>query len=51
MELRTVLSKTVLQFDLAFAPGETGDVFFNKVEDEFTAKIQPLQIVFSEREK
>jgi hypothetical protein len=49
IELRSVLSRIALNFDLAFAPGETGEVFDKGVKDTFTFTVRDLQVVFTKR--
>lgn len=49
MELRSVLSRIALNFDLAFAEGETGEVFDREVKDTFTFTVGDLYVVFSKR--
>jgi len=49
MQLRAVLSRLVLNFDLSFAPGETGDEFDTNALDTFTLTLPPLQMVLASR--
>jgi hypothetical protein len=49
IELRSVLSRIALNFDLAFAPGETGEAFDKGAQDTFTLSVQGLQVVFTKR--
>ena len=49
IELRSVLSRIALNFDLAFAPGETGEVFDKEVKDIFTISVRDLHVVFTKR--
>jgi hypothetical protein len=49
MELRSALSRIALNFDLAFASGETGEVFEREVKDTFTLTVRDLYVVFSKR--
>ncbi len=51
MELRSVLSRIALNFDLAFAPGEDGEVFDKDVIDKFVLGVRDLQVVFTKREE
>ena len=51
MELRLVTAILVHRFDVAFAPGETGERIFEEMHDTFTAAPGPLRLVFREREK
>jgi len=49
MELRTVLAKLVLEFDIKFAPGEDGSALMNDTKDCFTLCMAPLNISFVKR--
>ncbi|KAK8189111.1 putative P450 monooxygenase [Phyllosticta capitalensis] len=49
MELRLVIAKLLVAFDIAFAPGETGDDLLNKTRDHFTIECGGLKLVFKER--
>ncbi|KAK7537322.1 cytochrome P450 [Phyllosticta citribraziliensis] len=51
MEMRSVLSRLALRFDLAFAPGETGVAFDEGPMDTFTMLLPPLHLVLTERKK
>ncbi|KAL1962758.1 hypothetical protein VTN77DRAFT_9212 [Rasamsonia byssochlamydoides] len=51
MQLRSVLSRIALNFDIAFAPGEDGVAFDQGARDTFTFTVSPLQLVFKERSK
>jgi cytochrome P450 family 628 len=46
-ELRTVISKLVLNFDMTFAPGEDGTDILTKSQDVFTITCAPLNLVFT----
>ncbi|KAI2642480.1 cytochrome P450 monooxygenase-like protein [Xylaria nigripes] len=48
-ELRTVISKTVLEFDIAFAPGETGLPVLEESKDIFTMSLARLDLRFTRR--
>ena len=50
-ELRTVISKLVLEFDVAFAPGEDGYKLLNKSMDVFTMSNAELKLTWTERNK
>jgi len=39
----------VQNFDVAFAPGETGQIFDEEMLDTFTVKLPPLQLQFTPR--
>ena len=49
MELRSVIARTVMQFDVGFAPGEDGTNLLTKTRDVFTLDLAPLNLVFTER--
>ena len=49
MELRSVISRVVTQFDVHFAPGEDGTALLTKTRDVFTLDLAPLNLVFTER--
>jgi hypothetical protein len=51
MELRVVLGRIALNFDVSFAPGEDGMEFDQGAKDTFTFSLSPLQLVFRERSK
>lgn len=50
MELRMVLSRVVLAFDIAFAEGEDGIKFDTEVLDTFTLTLPPLHLKFTPRQ-
>jgi cytochrome P450 len=49
MILRTSLSLIVQNFDVAFAPGETGETFDKEFLDTFLLALPPLKLVFTSR--
>ena len=49
MELRTVVAKLVLEFDISFAPGEDGSDLLEKTKDVFTLILGKLEICFQRR--
>ena len=49
MELRSVLSRVALRFDLAFAEGETGERFDREAKDHFVLELPDLKLIFRER--
>ncbi|KAH7057417.1 cytochrome P450 [Macrophomina phaseolina] len=51
MELRCLLSRIALKFDISFAPGEDGVKFEKWPMDTFTMTNQPLHLVFKERRR
>lgn len=51
MSLRISLSMVAQNFDVSFAPGETGEAFENEILDTFTVTLPPLQLRFTPRKK
>ncbi|KAF4302301.1 putative benzoate 4-monooxygenase cytochrome P450 [Botryosphaeria dothidea] len=51
ISMRIVLSRIAQQFDVSFAPGETGEVFDKEALDTFTTALPPVMMEFSERKK
>jgi cytochrome P450 len=49
MELRVVMAKLLLTFDVSYAPGETGKDLVEKSRDHFTIETGPLNLVFTRR--
>ncbi|KIW07631.1 uncharacterized protein PV09_01577 [Verruconis gallopava] len=49
MELRIVMAKLLLAFDVSYAPGETGKDLIEKSRDHFTIETGPLHLVFTPR--
>lgn len=49
MELRSVVARTVMQFDISFAPNEDGINLLTKTRDVFTLDLAPLNLVFTGR--
>ncbi|KAI0502885.1 cytochrome P450 monooxygenase-like protein [Xylaria bambusicola] len=48
-ELRVVISKAVLEFDISFAPGETGRALLEDSKDIFTMSLARLELRFTKR--
>ncbi|WPH03318.1 cytochrome P450 [Acrodontium crateriforme] len=46
-EIRTVLAKLILSFDIAFAPGEDGTKLMEETEDYFVLGLADLNLVFT----
>ncbi|KAL4999791.1 cytochrome P450 [Aspergillus recurvatus] len=44
MEMRLVIARIALEFDLAFAPGDTGEAFDRGAKDTFTFTVGPLML-------
>jgi hypothetical protein len=51
MSMRIAISSIVQNFDIRFAPGETGQAFQNDRKDVFTTVLQPLNICFLPRNR
>lgn len=51
MELRLLISRIALTFDIELAPGEDGVEFDTHPLDTFTMLNQPLQMVFKPRKQ
>jgi cytochrome P450 len=49
MSLRISLSMIAQNFDITFAPGETGEAFEKEILDTFTVTLPPLQLRFTPR--
>lgn len=50
LSLRTSISSIAQQFDIEFAPGETGNEFLAEAKDTFTTALPPLRLCFSPRD-
>lgn len=51
MELRTIITLLVTQFDVEFAPGEDGRAFIEESKDMFTIALADLNLKFIPRKK
>jgi hypothetical protein len=51
MELRTVITLLVLNFNVSFASGEDGKKLFADTKDMFTLELGELKLVFKKIEK
>lgn len=49
MQLRSIISRVALNFNLWFAPGETGESFDKDALDTFTLNLPPLQLTLEDR--
>lgn len=49
MELRAVTALLVLQYDIAFAPGEDGSELLNDSFEAFTIFLRDLRLIFKAR--
>ncbi|KAF2721077.1 putative P450 monooxygenase [Polychaeton citri CBS 116435] len=47
MQLRTLVAQLVLEFDVAFAPGENGNRVIYETKDHFTLSLGQLDLVFT----
>ena len=46
-EMRTLTALLLLQYDVAFAPGEDGSRLENESRDHFTMSLAPLELIFT----
>ncbi|PLB48501.1 putative cytochrome P450 [Aspergillus steynii IBT 23096] len=51
MQLRSVIARIAIEFNLSFADGEDGVSFDRDSKDTFTMTVGPLNLVFSDRER
>ncbi|KAI0883093.1 putative benzoate 4-monooxygenase cytochrome P450 [Annulohypoxylon maeteangense] len=51
MNLSIGLCSIAQNFDIEFAPGETGEIFDTEVKDTFTTGLPPLKLLFTPRKK
>lgn len=49
MELRTVVTLLIINFDIHLAPGEDGTALILESKDSFTLRMGDLNLVFEER--
>ena len=49
LSLRVAISTLAQRYNIKFAPGETGEAFWNDALDTFTTFLPPLQVVFQPR--
>jgi hypothetical protein len=49
MEIRTLTSRMIMNFDVRFAPGEDGTRLLEKTREHFTLGLAPLDLVFTKR--
>jgi hypothetical protein len=50
MQIRTLVARIVMNFDISFAPGENGKNLVEKSRDHFTLGLEDLNLVFKRRE-
>ncbi|OAG39457.1 hypothetical protein AYO21_06285 [Fonsecaea monophora] len=51
MEIRSVTAQILLNFDVAFGPGEDGTALLEKTLDTFTLELAPLSLCFTPRKQ
>ncbi|KAL4936547.1 hypothetical protein BDV06DRAFT_216594 [Aspergillus oleicola] len=51
MEMRLVIARISLEFDISFAPGEAGEAFDQDAKDTFTFTVGPLMLQFQSRQR
>lgn len=51
MSLSLAICGIAKNFDIAFAPGETGEMFENEPKETFTTGLPPLMAQFTPRKK
>ena len=49
MQIRTIVAKIIMAFDVDFAPGENGSNLLDKSRDHFTLGLADLDLVFTPR--
>lgn len=49
MQIRTLVAKIVMHFDIHFAPGEDGSNLLEKSKDHFTLGLADLNLIFKQR--
>lgn len=49
MEIRTLVSQLIDQFEVKLAPGEDGHKLLMETTDHFTLGLQPLMLQFEKR--
>jgi len=49
LEMRSILCRVAMGFDIAFAPGEDTLSFQNDHRDYYTMQLPPLRMVFTPR--
>lgn len=47
MEIRTLMARVLLEYKVAFAPGEDGYRLLNESKDHFTMSLAPLDLAFT----
>ena len=49
MEIRTLTSRMIMKFDVAFAPGEDGKRLLMETTEHFTLGLGPMDLIFTSR--
>jgi len=49
MQIRTVVARIVMHFDISFAPGENGTSLVEESRDHFTVGLADLNLAFRKR--
>jgi len=50
IEMRTLITKLIMKYDIAFAPGETGKALLDDTKDHFTLGLADLNLTFKPRQ-
>lgn len=50
MEMRSVIARMALEFDVSFADAEAAELFDREAKDTFTYTVGPLPLIFRQRE-
>jgi len=50
MEIRTLTSRMIMNFDVSFAPGEDGTRLLMETREHFTLGLSPLDLVFTKKD-
>jgi hypothetical protein len=50
MQIRTLVAKIIMGFDVGFAPGEDGRNLLEKSRDHFTLGLEDLNLEFKKRD-
>jgi cytochrome P450 len=49
MQIRTLVAKIIMEFDVMFAPGEDGTNLMERSRDHFTIGLEDLNLLFKRR--
>jgi cytochrome P450 len=50
MQIRAIVAKLIMKFDVSFAPGEDGTGLIEKTRDHFSLGLADFNLVFTERQ-